>query len=47
MSVTTLLFGVGFYMAARNWKFSRHFRDEGLALMALSSVAFLISSHAL
>ena len=47
MSLTTLLFGVGLYMTARNWKFSRHFRDEGLAMMALSSMAFLIIWHTL
>ncbi len=44
MVATSFVFALGFYMTIRNWRLTRRFRDQGLALMALSGLAFLVAS---
>ena len=44
---TGLVFAVGLYMTLRNWRLRQRFRDEGLAIMALSALAFLVASRVL
>ncbi|GGJ69281.1 hypothetical protein GCM10008939_12080 [Deinococcus aquiradiocola] len=39
----TLVFTVGGLVTTRNWTRSRPFRDEGLAVMALAAVGFLVT----
>lgn len=42
-----LVFAVGLFMTFRNWRLSHRFRDQGLAIMALSGLAFLVASRTL
>ena len=41
---TVFVFALGFYMTLRNWRLTRRFRDQGLALMALAGMSYLVAS---
>ncbi|WP_407572245.1 hypothetical protein [Deinococcus altitudinis] len=41
---TAFVFALGLFMTLRNWRLTRRFRDQGLALMALAGMGFLVAS---
>ena len=47
MVATAFVFALGFYMTVRNWRLTRRFRNQGLALMALAGTGYLVASLAL